>query len=193
MIVPCPVASEHVPGRNSGSDDVSSIVVDPPDCLAKRYAFERELGRGGMATVSLARDLTREKFVAVKVLLPELAVTLGQERFLRGIQVGTASQHPRIVGVSDSGQAEGLLYYVMPSSKGRRCVTGSIGRSSCPSTKRSGSRSRSRTRSPMRTRRASFTATSSRRICRRTRRWVAGTPLVAKREEYGLLRRFRRE
>ena len=82
--------------------------------LAGRYAFERELGRGGMATVFLARDLTREKYVAVKVLLPELAVTLGQERFLREIEVGTALQHSRIVGVLDSGQAEGLLYYVMP-------------------------------------------------------------------------------
>jgi serine/threonine-protein kinase len=82
--------------------------------LAGRYAFERELGRGGMATVFLARDLTREKYVAVKVLLPELAVTLGQERFLREIEVGTVLQHSRIVGVLDSGQAEGLLYYVMP-------------------------------------------------------------------------------
>jgi serine/threonine protein kinase len=82
--------------------------------LAGRYAFERELGRGGMASVYLARDLTRDKYVAVKVLLPELAVTLGQERFLREIDVGTALQHPRIVGVLDSGQADGLLYYVMP-------------------------------------------------------------------------------
>ena len=82
--------------------------------LAGRYAFERELGRGGMATVYLARDLTRDRHVAVKVLLPELAVTLGQERFLREIDVGTKLQHPRIVGVLDSGQAEGILYYVMP-------------------------------------------------------------------------------
>jgi len=82
--------------------------------LAGRYAFERELGRGGMASVYLARDLTRDKYVAVKVLLPELAVTLGQERFLREIEVGTVLQHPRIVGVLDSGQADGLLYYVMP-------------------------------------------------------------------------------
>jgi len=67
-----------------------------------------------MASVYLARDLTRDKYVAVKVLLPELAVTLGQERFLREIDVGTALQHPRIVGVLDSGQADGLLYYVMP-------------------------------------------------------------------------------
>jgi len=82
--------------------------------LAGRYAFERELGRGGMATVYLARDLTRDRHVAVKVLLPELSVTLGQERFLREIDVGTKLQHPRIVGVLDSGQAEGILYYVMP-------------------------------------------------------------------------------
>src|SRR6478672_2560023 len=82
--------------------------------LAGRYAFERELGRGGMATVFLARDLTRDRYVAVKVLLAELAVTLGNERFLREIEVGTALQHPRIVGVLDSGQADGVLYYVMP-------------------------------------------------------------------------------
>ena len=82
--------------------------------LAGRYAFERELGRGGMATVYLARDLTRDRYVAVKVLLPELSVTLGQERFLREIDVGTKLQHPRIVGVLDSGQTEGILYYVMP-------------------------------------------------------------------------------
>jgi eukaryotic-like serine/threonine-protein kinase len=84
------------------------------NALAGRYRFERELGRGGMATVYLARDLTRDRYVAVKVLLPELAVTLGMERFLREIDVGTALQHPRIVGVLDSGQADGVLYYTMP-------------------------------------------------------------------------------
>jgi eukaryotic-like serine/threonine-protein kinase len=82
--------------------------------LAGRYRFERELGRGGMATVYLARDLTRDRYVAVKVLLPELAVTLGLDRFLREIDVGTRLQHPRIVGVLDSGTADGVLYYVMP-------------------------------------------------------------------------------
>ena len=82
--------------------------------LAGRYAFERELGRGGMATVYLARDLTHNRYVAVKVLLAELSVTLGNERFLREIDVGLALQHPRIVGVLDSGQADGVLYYVMP-------------------------------------------------------------------------------
>jgi serine/threonine-protein kinase len=84
------------------------------NALAGRYAFERELGRGGMATVYLARDLTHNRHVAVKVLLPELAASLGQERFLREIEVGTKLQHPRIVGVLDSGQADGVLYYVMP-------------------------------------------------------------------------------
>jgi eukaryotic-like serine/threonine-protein kinase len=88
------------------------------NALAGRYAFERELGRGGMATVYLARDLTRDRYVAVKVLLPELAVTLGMERFLREIEVGTALQHPSIVGVLDSGSADGVLYYVMPFVEG---------------------------------------------------------------------------
>ena len=82
--------------------------------LTGRYVFERELGRGGMATVYLARDLSRNQRVAVKVLLPELAVNLGVERFLREIDVGTALQHPHIVGVLDSGQIDDTLYYTMP-------------------------------------------------------------------------------
>jgi serine/threonine-protein kinase len=82
--------------------------------LSGRYALERELGRGGMATVYLARDLEHDRYVAVKVLLPELAVTLGVERFLREIEVGTSLQHPHIVGVLDSGQTDGILYYTMP-------------------------------------------------------------------------------
>ena len=84
------------------------------NALAGRYAFERELGRGGMAMVYLARDLEHNRHVAVKVLLPELAATLGVDRFLREIEVGTVLQHPRIVGVLDSGTADGVLYYVMP-------------------------------------------------------------------------------
>ena len=87
--------------------------------LAGRYSFERELGRGGMATVFLARDLTHDRHVAVKVLLPELAVTLGVERFFREIEVGTMLQHPRIVGVIDSGQQDGILYYTMPYIEGQ--------------------------------------------------------------------------
>ena len=82
--------------------------------LSGRYALERELGRGGMATVYLARDLEHDRHVAVKVLLPELAVTLGVDRFLREIEVGTSLQHPHIVGVLDSGQTDGILFYTMP-------------------------------------------------------------------------------
>ena len=82
--------------------------------LRGRYAFRRELGRGGMATVYLAHDSARDQLVAVKVLLPELAVNLGVDRFLREIEVGTMLQHPHIVGVLDSGQVEGTLYYTMP-------------------------------------------------------------------------------
>ena len=86
--------------------------------LSGRYALERELGRGGMATVYLARDIEHDRHVAVKVLLPELAVTLGVERFLREIEVGTVLQHPHIVGVLDSGQTDGILYYTMPFVEG---------------------------------------------------------------------------
>ena len=83
--------------------------------LAGRYALERELGRGGMAIVFLARDLQHDRAVAVKVLLPELAMALGTERFLREIEVTTALRHTRIVGVLGSGRtADGILYYVMP-------------------------------------------------------------------------------
>ena len=84
------------------------------NALVGRYAFERELGHGGMATVYLARDLTHDRLVAVKVLLPELAATLGMDRFIREIEVGTRLQHPRIVGVLDSGKVDGVVYYAMP-------------------------------------------------------------------------------
>jgi len=86
--------------------------------LRGRYAVQRELGRGGMATVYLAHDNARDQLVAVKVLLPELAVNLGVDRFLREIEVGTLLQHPHIVGVLDSGQLGGTLYYTMPFVNG---------------------------------------------------------------------------
>ena len=86
--------------------------------LADKYRLERELGRGGMATVYLARDLTNDRHVAVKVLLPELAASLGAERFLREIEVGKVLQHPNIVGVLDSGAADGKLFYTMPFVEG---------------------------------------------------------------------------
>ena len=82
--------------------------------LAGRYAIERELGKGGMATVYLARDLRHERRVAVKVLHPELAAALGSDRFLREIQITAQLNHPHVLPLLDSGEATGLLYYVMP-------------------------------------------------------------------------------
>jgi eukaryotic-like serine/threonine-protein kinase len=82
--------------------------------LAGNYQIERELGRGGMATVYLARDPKHGRSVALKVLRPELAVTLGSDRFLREIQVAARLTHPHILALHDSGESEGLLYYVMP-------------------------------------------------------------------------------
>jgi hypothetical protein len=86
--------------------------------LAERYAIGRELGRGGMAHVYLARDLRHDRDVAVKVLRPELAASLGTERFLREIRIEAGLQHPNILPLHDSGAVDGLLYYVMPFVQG---------------------------------------------------------------------------
>src|SRR5215218_6079658 len=86
--------------------------------LAGRYAVERELGRGGMATVYLARDQRHERLVAVKVLDRELGAVLGAERFLAEIRVTANLQHPNLLPLFDSGEANGLLYYVMPYIEG---------------------------------------------------------------------------
>ena len=82
--------------------------------LADRYRLERELGQGGMATVYLAYDLKHDRKVAVKVLKPELAAVLGAERFVVEIKTTAALQHPHILPLFDSGEADGFLYYVMP-------------------------------------------------------------------------------
>ncbi len=82
--------------------------------LSSRYTLERELGRGGMSTVYLADDLRHQRKVAVKVLRPELAITLGPDRFFREIQVTAGLDHPHILALLDSGEADGILYYVMP-------------------------------------------------------------------------------
>ena len=82
--------------------------------LADRYAIDREIGAGGMATVYLARDLRHDRPVAVKVLNPELAAVLGGERFLAEIRVTANLQHPNLLPLFDSGEVRGLLYYVMP-------------------------------------------------------------------------------
>lgn len=86
--------------------------------LAARYRIERRLGEGGMATVYLAADLKHDRKVALKVLKPELAAALGPERFLHEIKVTANLQHPHILPLFDSGEAEGFLYYVMPYVEG---------------------------------------------------------------------------
>jgi len=86
--------------------------------LAGRYTVERELGHGGMATVYLADDLKHHRQVAIKVLRPELGSLLGPERFTREIQVAAGLTHPHILPLYDSGEADGLLFYVMPYVKG---------------------------------------------------------------------------
>src|SRR5213082_2348794 len=86
--------------------------------LSERYVVEREIGRGGMATVYLARDVRHNRRVALKVLNPELGAVLGVERFLAEIKVTANLQHPNLLPLFDSGEAEGLLYYVMPFVEG---------------------------------------------------------------------------
>jgi TolB-like protein/Flp pilus assembly protein TadD len=86
--------------------------------LADRYAIERELGRGGMATVYLAQDLRHDRPVALKVLHPELGATLGPERFQREIRFAARLQHPHILTVLDSGEAAGQLWFTMPFVEG---------------------------------------------------------------------------
>ncbi len=86
--------------------------------LADRYKIVREIGVGGMATVYLAEDLKHRRQVALKVLRPELAATLGPERFLREITIEASLNHPHILPLHDSGEADGFLYFVMPYVEG---------------------------------------------------------------------------
>ena len=88
------------------------------NALAGRYTIEREIGAGGMATVYLAQDVKHRRRVAVKVLRPELAAVVGTERFLAEIAVTASLQHPHLLPLFDSGEANGLLYYVMPYIEG---------------------------------------------------------------------------
>jgi eukaryotic-like serine/threonine-protein kinase len=91
--------------------------------LSDRYDLVREVGRGGMASVHLARDLRHEREVAVKVLLPEVAESLGAARFLREIRLVARLQHPHILPLFDSGEADGVLYFVMPFVEGESLRT----------------------------------------------------------------------
>jgi tetratricopeptide (TPR) repeat protein len=86
--------------------------------LQDRYTIERELGAGGMATVYLAEDIKHHRQVGIKVLRPDLAAALGPERFLREIEIAAGLDHPHILPLYDSGEADGFLYYVMPFVEG---------------------------------------------------------------------------
>lgn len=86
--------------------------------LADRFRIERELGRGGMATVYLAEDLKHGRRVAIKLLIPEIAAAIGPERFRREIEIAARLTHPNILPLHDSGVADGRLYYVMPYIEG---------------------------------------------------------------------------
>src|SRR5690242_10040536 len=100
------------------STPVSNMFPEVRAAFTGRYAIERELGRGGMATVYLAEDLKHGRQVAIKVLAPELAAALGRERFLREIATAARLSHPHILPLHDSGEASGFLYFVMPYVEG---------------------------------------------------------------------------
>jgi serine/threonine-protein kinase len=112
-LVPPDALSYHGAGSR-----IHASVTDPlahlNAALAARYTIERELGRGGMATVYLAHDRKHGRPVAIKVLKPELAAALGPDRFLREIEIAAKLTHSHILPLHDSGEANGVLYYVMP-------------------------------------------------------------------------------
>ena len=107
-------------------DDEPQLTL--PELLGDRYRIEREIGRGGMARVFLADDTKHHRKVAVKVIRPDLAASLGRERFLREIGIAARLRHPNIVPLYDSGDADGVLYFVMPYEDGpslrQRLATG---------------------------------------------------------------------
>ncbi|MDB4877055.1 MAG: protein kinase [Gemmatimonadetes bacterium] len=115
----------HVDAANDFLERPAAEVIGAPplagrlaDALAGRYAIVREIARGGMATVYLARDLRHDRRVAIKVLRDELAAAVGAERFLTEIRVTASLLHPHILPLFDSGSADGLLWYAMPFVEG---------------------------------------------------------------------------
>ena len=86
--------------------------------LDGRYTIQQQLGEGGMAIVYLARDLRHDRSVALKALRPEISAEIGEDRFLREIRLAAGLNHPHILPVHDSGNAGGVLFYVMPNMEG---------------------------------------------------------------------------
>ena len=116
----CGTATPTDPGtppRTTAAHDLGEL-ARVRRALSATYRVERALGAGGMATVYLAEDVKHRRKVAVKVMRPELAQTLGADRFLREVEIAAQLSHPHILPVYDSGQADGLLYYVMPYVEG---------------------------------------------------------------------------
>jgi len=97
---------------------LTNVLPRLTEALSDRYRLERELGQGGMATVYLAQDIKHDRKVAIKVLRPELAAVIGAERFLSEIKTTANLQHPHILPLHDSGEADGFLFYVMPYVEG---------------------------------------------------------------------------
>jgi Tol biopolymer transport system component len=125
----CPAATslQHRSGGSAYHTHIWRVATSPrmtnshPDlnaALSGRYTIERELGAGGMATVYLAHDIRHHRKVAVKVLRPELSAILGAERFLAEIKTTANLQHPHILSLFDSGEADGTVFYVMPYVEG---------------------------------------------------------------------------
>src|SRR5437764_12661965 len=97
---------------------MDSILDALREALKDRYRVDKQVGRGGMATVYVAEDLRHERRVAIKVLSPDLAASLGADRFARKIRSAARLNHPNTLTIYDSGSAHGLLYYVMPFIEG---------------------------------------------------------------------------
>jgi TolB-like protein len=113
-----PASTPRVSGATPAESASAQMLARLQASIGDRYDVKRELGRGGMATVYLANDIKHDREVAIKVLLPELSASIGGERFEREIRLAAKLQHPHILGLFDSGVADGLLYYVMPFVKG---------------------------------------------------------------------------
>src|SRR5215210_644737 len=128
-----------------GGDGMMEVPSGLREGLADRYTIERELGRGGMATVYLARDLRHDRPVALKLLHPDLAHALGPERFLREIKFAARLQHPHILTLHDSGNAAGSCGIPCRTSTVSRCATGSVESGSCRWARPFGSRGKWRT------------------------------------------------
>lgn len=105
------MTAESVRTYLSGMPDLPTAFTD---AIRDRYLVERKIGAGGMATVHLARDMRHNREVAIKVLKPALAASLGADRFLKEIEIAARLTHPHIIPLHDSGEAAGFLYYVMP-------------------------------------------------------------------------------